>query len=137
MIKYKIQAGNNEAAKKISPKRVLDSITSLKDIYCLFLLCGPEGVIQELARFKKNPRYTEIISEIIQWCFEKDLYDAAVRFSYDLEDWIDKRNQSILHMQELVDDSAHDRKEIVVKRKRHHLFTVSQKKIELVKQLIA
>ena len=137
MIKYKIPMPSADLQKKMmTSKRSLDTTTSLKDIYGLFLLSGPEIVIQELAKFKKNPRYVEILSEVIQWSFEKDLFDPAIRFSYDLEDLVDKRTQAMLHMQELIDDANHDRKEIIVKRKKRPLFAIGQKNMDALKQLV-
>jgi hypothetical protein len=135
MVKYKIQMPNADLQKKmLTSRRSLDTITSLKDIYGLFLLAGPEAVIQELLRFKKNPRYVEIVSEVIHWSFEKEWYDPAIRFSYDLEDFLDKRTQSILHMEDLKDDASHDRKEIIVKRKKRPLFTIGLKNLDAIKQ---
>ncbi|KAK5665978.1 hypothetical protein QVD99_007595 [Batrachochytrium dendrobatidis] len=106
-------------------RKSLDTHTCLKDIFILFATCGPEATMQELMRFKKNPRYIEIVSNIMQWCVEKELYDAAFRIGTEVEEWIDKRNQTIVLIDQLAENTESS-KDVLIKRRRRHLFSIEK-----------
>ncbi|KAI8900663.1 hypothetical protein BC833DRAFT_618315 [Globomyces pollinis-pini] len=130
MAKYKAiapsQLDNPQAKKMTIMRKVLDGITSLKEIYLLYTVAGPETTVQELSKFRKNPRYVELIYHIVTWCIEKESIEIAIRLSVELEDWIDKRTQILIRMDELQDDVMHHRKEIVIKRRRRQLFATDK-----------
>ncbi|KAI8924921.1 hypothetical protein BC831DRAFT_550996 [Entophlyctis helioformis] len=102
-------------------RKSLDMQTCLKDIYVLFATCGPEAIMQELIRFKKNPRYIEIVTRLVEWCLDRDLIEAALRVSTDIEDWVDKRTQTIVLIDQMADEGEAKR-DVTIKRRKRHLF---------------
>eukprot|EP00842_Homolaphlyctis_polyrhiza_P000831 jgi/Hompol1/1749/HPOL_000005-RA len=84
--------------------------------------------MQELIRFKKNPRYVEIVTRIVEWCLDRDLVEAALRISADTEDWLDKRTQTIVQM-DMMADEGDTKREVVIKRRKRHLFATDKKLI--------
>ena len=68
----------------------------------------------------------EIVSELITWCVEKENFDAAIKISNEVEDWVDKRTQTILRMDELLEDVATQKRDIIFKRRKRSLFWVEK-----------
>ncbi|KAJ3271901.1 hypothetical protein HDV01_006115 [Terramyces sp. JEL0728] len=113
---------NDPNARKTLSRKTLDNSTTLKDVFLLFITAGPETTMQELTKFRKHPRYVEIVTRIVSWCIEKESIDTAIRLSVELEDWVDRRCQIVSRMDELLEDVSHHKKEIVIKRRRRQLF---------------
>ena len=106
---------------QILQRKTLDMQASMKDVFTVFSTSGPDATVQELFRFKKNPRYVELISKVIEWCLEKDFLEAAVRISVDFEDWADKRIQSIINLDFLTEDAG-SKREVTIKRRKRPIF---------------
>ncbi|KAJ3311993.1 hypothetical protein HDV04_003489 [Boothiomyces sp. JEL0838] len=101
---------NDPNVKKNVSRKTLDSTTTLKDIFTLFITAGPETTMQELTKFRKNPRYVEIVTRIVSWCIEKDSIETAIRLSLELEDWVDRRD----HVRGREGDKKDDTRRVVV-----------------------
>jgi hypothetical protein len=106
-------------------KTTIEHFTTMKEIYNLQSSGTFDLVINELSKFRKNPRYVEILATIVAWCVDKENIDSAVKFSTELEDYVDKRMQTILKTDELLMDSAQMKKDFTIKRRKRMLFTVS------------
>jgi cell fate (sporulation/competence/biofilm development) regulator YlbF (YheA/YmcA/DUF963 family) len=113
-------------------RKSLDNFTTLRELYQLYASSGPETTMQELNKFRKNPRYVELVSEILSWCLEKEQLDVVVKIANEVEDWVDKRTQVILRMDELMQDSVSQKKDIVIKRRKRPLFALDK-----IEQLLA
>jgi hypothetical protein len=82
-----------------SDKKSLDSITTIRDIYNILWSSGPDSILIELSRFKKNPRYLELISKCAEWCVDHGYWDTVVKISSDVFDWLEVRNRYILNFE--------------------------------------
>ncbi|KAJ3328133.1 hypothetical protein HDU76_010540 [Blyttiomyces sp. JEL0837] len=105
----------------VSDRRVLDTHTSLREMYAVLLAAGPEVVLTELIRFKKNPRFLEMIVHCAWWCLNKGLFDQAYKICQDTFEWLNMRNRYILGSAAVTDESGLIR-EIFTKRRRKNLF---------------
>jgi hypothetical protein len=117
--------------KGFTSKKYLDSFTTLRDIYLLFLVNGVEMTLTELGKFKKNARYIEILVHLITWCLEKDYLDYVIKVSNEIDEFMDKRAQAILRCDELLLDLVQLKKDILVKRRKRILFTITNRYITI------
>ena len=109
----------------LAPRRILEQQTTLKDIYATFFTCGPEWTLQELSRFKKNPRYLEFAAHVLEWAFSRESFEHVVRFSNEIEDWLDKRAQTFGKWEDVL-GPGEGYKEILIKRKKRNLFALDK-----------
>jgi hypothetical protein len=137
LAKSKLNLDFSDAGERKNNRKVFDNSTSLRELYNMFSSAGPESTFHELGRFKKNSRYIELVSELATWCYENDNPDAVLRIATETGDWIDKRTQIILRMNELLEDSVSRKKDIVIKRRRRSLFDLhTAAHIEAFKQTL-
>ncbi|KAJ3180267.1 hypothetical protein HDU87_002146 [Geranomyces variabilis] len=87
-------------------RKGLDSAsTSTRDIYAVLALSGPDIAIENITRFRKNPRYIEIMALAAGWCLAAGHFiDTAIRICLDAEDWTEKRNYCLLNFDEVAGD---------------------------------
>jgi hypothetical protein len=113
-----------------SLKRTLDAVTSIKEFYTVLSNAGVESVYQQLAPFRKNPRFIELCTRCIGWsvctvayirCVFSNQAEVSVRIFTDVVDWIDLRNASVLY-DEFFGDFAAIKKNLPARRKRRGLF---------------
>jgi hypothetical protein len=105
----------------LQPRRVIEQQSILKDIYATFITCGTEWTFQELGRFKKNPRYLELVSKLVEWSVEKDHLDISIRLCTELEEWLDKRLQTFLKFDDVIYEPD-GQKDVIPKRKKRLMF---------------
>ncbi|KAJ3091392.1 hypothetical protein HK102_000715 [Quaeritorhiza haematococci] len=116
--------------------RHLESQTSLRELYILLQIVGPELIYQQLNLFRKNPRYLELAVRCINFCLfpseckAPGLYsnaamnenpELAVKLCGDLFDWVDLRNRAMQNC-EIYFDGADERREKILKRKKRVLY---------------
>ncbi|KAJ3266395.1 hypothetical protein HDU77_001006 [Chytriomyces hyalinus] len=103
-------------------KRYLDQQTSLKEIYHVFISCGPEVLIQELAKFKKNPRYLEIISKCVNWSLKRGFIDQTLKICNDTFDWLTLRTRFLATATDVMEEGDNPAKEALLVRVRRTLY---------------
>ncbi|KAI8919442.1 hypothetical protein DFJ77DRAFT_529484 [Powellomyces hirtus] len=93
-----------------SARKGLDATnTTIRDIYAVLALSGPDVAIDNITRFRKNPRYIEIMALAAGWCLAAgNFIDTAIRICLDAEDWTEKRNYCLLKFDELAADEEED-----------------------------
>ncbi|KAJ3158919.1 hypothetical protein HDU86_002088 [Geranomyces michiganensis] len=89
-----------------SLRKGLDVVnTSTREIYAVLALSGPDVAIENISRFRKNPRYIEIMALAAGWCLAAGHFiDTAIRICLDAEDWTEKRNYCLLNFDEVSGD---------------------------------
>ncbi|KAJ3240711.1 hypothetical protein HDU81_002902 [Chytriomyces hyalinus] len=103
-------------------RRYLDQQTSLKEIYHVLISCGPEVLIQELAKFKKNPRYLEIISKCVQWSLKRGFIDQTLKICNDTLDWLTLRTRFLATATDVMEEGDNPAKEALLVRVRRTLY---------------
>ncbi|KAJ3163868.1 hypothetical protein HDU88_006207 [Geranomyces variabilis] len=79
--------------------------TSTREIYAVLALSGPDVAIENISRFRKNPRYIEIMALAAGWCLAAGHFiDTAIRICLDAEDWTEKRNYCLLNFEEVAEE---------------------------------
>ncbi|KAI8916280.1 hypothetical protein EDD86DRAFT_273112, partial [Gorgonomyces haynaldii] len=102
-------------------KRILDQQCQLKDLYMVYATSGLEWTLQELQRFKKSPRYVELIGLIIEWLHAKESFDLVIKTANDLDDYLEKRSQTFLKFDEVF-DAGEGYRDVLTKRVRRFVF---------------
>ncbi|KAJ3022969.1 hypothetical protein HKX48_004727 [Thoreauomyces humboldtii] len=89
-----------------SSRKTLDQAsTSLREIYSLLTLSGPDVTIENITKFRKNPRYIEIMGLAAAWCLAAGHFiDTAIRICLDAEDWTEKRNYCVFRFEDLAEN---------------------------------
>ncbi|KAI9324120.1 hypothetical protein DFJ73DRAFT_802668 [Zopfochytrium polystomum] len=62
---------------QVNDRKILDSHTTMKDLHMALMVSGPESVIIDLARFRKNPRYLEAVGACAEWCLNRGHLESA------------------------------------------------------------
>ncbi|KAJ1554769.1 hypothetical protein HK405_004107, partial [Cladochytrium tenue] len=73
-------------------KRNLDSHTSVKDLFTSLYIMGPDSVANDLMRFRKNPRYLELVCITAEWTLSQGHFPSAVKICQDVLEWLHIRN---------------------------------------------
>jgi hypothetical protein len=97
----------------------LEHITTIKDIYLLAKRLGFDSAFQDLTKFRKNPRYMEIITKILEKSYQSVELQWITSKCQEILDWVDRRNYAILYPNLLIDDNA---SKDFRKHKRRNLF---------------
>ncbi|KAJ1569933.1 hypothetical protein HK096_009523 [Nowakowskiella sp. JEL0078] len=100
----------------------LESNTTLRDLYRCLQVSNPESVALDLNRFKKNPRYPELLTKVIAWCLLHYNVESAQRLCQELIDWIDRRNNAIL-MGDFYGDEDESAVKYYPKKRKRNLFS--------------
>ncbi|KNC96906.1 uncharacterized protein SPPG_07732 [Spizellomyces punctatus DAOM BR117] len=104
-------------------RKTLDATaTSLKELFSVLVHSGPDIAMENLTRFRKNPRYMELSWFAAAWCLASTLIDAAVRVCIDAEEWTERRNLSILRSDDGGEDDTRGKDAALAKRKKRSLF---------------
>ncbi|KAI8621446.1 hypothetical protein BC830DRAFT_1224679 [Chytriomyces sp. MP71] len=103
-------------------KRYLDQTSSLKEIYHIFAACGIDVTFQELAKYKKNPRYLELVTKCVQWSLSKNVVDQTVKVCYDTFDWLSLRNRFLAFANQVMDEGDNSAKDALIQRRKRSLF---------------
>ncbi|KAJ3104398.1 hypothetical protein HDU97_009277 [Phlyctochytrium planicorne] len=117
-------------------RKMIDTHTSLREIYSVLATLGPDVVVSEMLRFRKNPRYLEIMVHCADWCLSSRLTESASRICMDTIDWIGLRNRFLTNVNAVWSEAV-ARKEIVQKRRRRNLFAERKAPVETVEQQYA
>ncbi|KAI9350242.1 hypothetical protein BDR26DRAFT_580606 [Obelidium mucronatum] len=112
-------------------KRSLEPLSSLKDIYHVFTCCGNDALIAELLKYKKNPRYLEILSIVMHWNFIKENTDSVVKVTTDLLEWVSLRNRFMSHAFDVMEDSLDGATKDMFLTKKRRPFFVEKRPIVL------
>lgn len=105
----------------LQPKRIVEQQSTLRDIFITFLTCGADWTLQELGKFRKNPRYFELVIKLGQWCLERDQNESAIKIAMEIEEWLEKRSQTFYHFEDIILETDGQR-EVLVKRRRNLIF---------------
>ncbi|KAJ3217009.1 hypothetical protein HDU67_008654 [Dinochytrium kinnereticum] len=112
----------NSIIKNVSAERkAIDAHTSLREIFSVLSSHGPDMVVTEMLRFRKNPRYLEIMVHCADWCMSSRLIESAARICIDTIDWMGMRNKYMSNVNATWSENA-VRKEVIQRRKRRNLF---------------
>ncbi|KAJ3023381.1 UNVERIFIED_CONTAM: hypothetical protein HDU68_008632 [Siphonaria sp. JEL0065] len=104
-------------------RRYLEPSTTLKDIYHMYICCGAEALSTELLKFKKNPRYLELMTNFMQWNFSKGNMESTVKIISDVMEWVSLRNRFISHAYDIMEDVVDAAtKDVIFHRKKRSLF---------------
>ncbi|KAJ3224027.1 hypothetical protein HK099_000353 [Clydaea vesicula] len=112
-----------------SQRRSLDVNTSIRELYSVLIHIGAEATFQQLANFKKNPRYIELVVRCVGWAIYQNNFEAASKIYIEIVEWIDLRNVSLM--------SEHFTSDLNVKKmlsKRRKLKSIYVEKIYEIKK---
>ncbi|KAI9096602.1 hypothetical protein DFS34DRAFT_623406 [Phlyctochytrium arcticum] len=108
------------APTALNLRKVLDqSATTLKELASVLTASGPDIALENLHRFRKNPRFVELAAFATVWCIQTGIPDHCIRICVDVEEWIEKRNLKILTYD---DEEVKEGGGTIGKRKKRSLF---------------
>jgi hypothetical protein len=106
-----------------SDRRLLDIHTTLKDLYAVLSASGIESVLADLGRFKKNPRYLEVVTRCAKWALDKGLIDLVARVCCETFEWLQMRNRYLQSARMVWDESLSNiTKDVLLRKKRKNMF---------------
>ncbi|KAI8812699.1 hypothetical protein BJ742DRAFT_791422 [Cladochytrium replicatum] len=73
-----------------------DSQITLRELYSALRRSNPEIVFQDLGKFKRNPRFVELVCRVIEWTFKNQYFNTSILFSSNIIEWIGRRNQAFV-----------------------------------------
>ncbi|KAJ3041193.1 hypothetical protein HDV00_009731 [Rhizophlyctis rosea] len=89
------------------PRKSLDTNTTIKELYTVAITAGSDVVLQDLTRFKKHPRYVELVARNVEWTlWGLGAAESAARTCTDVEEWLERRNQGLLRMDEIEEEGG-------------------------------
>ncbi|KAI8826029.1 uncharacterized protein EV422DRAFT_575872 [Fimicolochytrium jonesii] len=106
------QASGPASQQAASARKAMDAAsTTLREIHMLLTQSGPDVTMENLARYRKNPRFVELMAFAAAWCLAAGHFiDTAIRICSDAEDWTEKRNFCIVNFDQLM-SSEEDEKQ--------------------------
>jgi hypothetical protein len=101
-------------------RRSLDTHTSIKELYLVFSSVSVDSLLSDLAKFKKNPRYIEMVTLVVEWSFQRGQNDTVIRICNEMLEWLTIRNRYIQNPLIAWEDSEFKRE--IFTRKKKPLF---------------
>ncbi|KAJ3391516.1 hypothetical protein HDU84_005891 [Entophlyctis sp. JEL0112] len=106
----------------ITERRFFDASTTLKEIFKSFVNFGVDFVYSEMSKFKKNPRYLEIITYCAQWALVKGGHETVIKICSEVFEFLAIRNVFLTNASQLTENGENSEKKQILQRKKRPLF---------------